>query len=78
MSKNSTFCESEVKASEQQGGARRVTKSRLHELRTSLAVVHAALIPGITISRRQYGLESLGQIVCRWPPAWGGCRDLNP
>jgi len=47
---------------EQQGEARQVTKSRLQELRTSLAVVHAALIPGITISRRQCGQEALAQI----------------
>jgi len=55
-----------------------VTKSRLHELRTFLPVVHAALIPGITISRRRCGQEGLAQIVCKWPAAWGGCRDLNP
>ena len=70
MSKSSTICENEVKASEPPGGALRVTKSRLDELRTSLAVVHAALIPGITISRPQCGPEGLSQIVCRWPLAF--------
>jgi hypothetical protein len=63
---------------ERQGEAVRVTKSRLRELRTSLPIVHAALIPGITISRRRCGQEGLAQIVCKWPAAWGGWRDLNP